>query len=229
MRRLAPMVAGLFALHGTVAVAQVGYPPASSPYRDLEYAQELTIVGGQFHGHRDPLFVGPQSGLLLGAHYEWRAGGPANLVGDISRIESDRRQVDPAKIGTARELGTVSRPLYSATIGLGLNLTGAKSWHHFVPEVGGGLGLVSDFHGQPDLGGFKFGTRFALYWGGGIKWVPAGRWQVRGDLTNRLYTLAYPESFYIAPTGGTAVAGSTQAKSFWMNNPALTIGISRLF
>jgi len=111
MRRLAPMVAGLFALHGTVAVAQVGYPPASSPYRDLEYAQELTIVGGQFHGHRDPLFVGPQSGLLLGAHYEWRAGGPANLVGDISRIESDRRQVDPAKIGTARELGTVSRPL----------------------------------------------------------------------------------------------------------------------
>jgi hypothetical protein len=33
----------------------------------------------------------------------------------------------------------------------------------------------------------------------------------------------------VAPAGGTAIIPSTQAKSFWTNNPALTIGISRLF
>jgi len=78
-------------------------------------------------------------------------------------------------------------------------------------------------------GGFKFGTRFAINWGAGIRWVPGGRWQVRGDITNRLYTISYPDAFYVAPAGGTAVIPATQAKSFWTNNPAFTLGISRLF
>ncbi|HEY2025830.1 MAG TPA: hypothetical protein VGG78_02405, partial [Gemmatimonadaceae bacterium] len=93
----------------------------------------------------------------------------------------------------------------------------------------GGVGLVSDLRSQADTGGFKFGTRFALNAGAGIRWVPAGAWQVRGDLTDRLYTIGYPEAFYTAPAGGTAVIPSTQAKSFWTHNPAFTLGLSRLF
>ena len=226
--RLAPIVSGMLMVVSTAAVAQVGYPPARSPYVDLENAQELTLIVGQFHGHRDPANVAPGGGLLVGAHYEWRAGGPAHLIGDVSRISSDRRVVNPLSV-TARELGTQSRPLYAANVGLGLSLTGAKSWHNIVPEVAGGLGLISDFRRQADSGGFKFGTRFAINWGGGIRWVPGGRWQVRGDIMNRLYTISYPEAFYVAPAGGTAVIKSTQAKSFWTNNPAFTLGISRLF
>jgi hypothetical protein len=110
-----------------------------------------------------------------------------------------------------------------------MSLTGAKSWHGIVPELAAGVGLISDFQSKADSGGFKFGTRFALTWGGGIRWSPGGQWQVRGDITNRAYTIAYPESYYTAPTGGTAVAKSTQSKSFWTNNPAFTLGLSRLF
>ena len=44
----------------------------------------------------------------------------------------------------ARARRPSSRPLYSADFGLGLSLTGAKSWHHLVPEIAGGLGFVSD-------------------------------------------------------------------------------------
>jgi hypothetical protein len=211
------------------AQAPVGHLPTKSPYRDLEYTQEFTIVAGPFHGHRDPANVGPQSGTLVGAHYEWRAGGPAHLIGDISRISSERRLINPAARDPLRELGTVSRPLYSANVGLGMSLTGGKSWHGIVPEVAGGVGLISDFRGQADSGGFKFGTRFAITWGGGIRWVPGGKWQVRADITNRSYTIAYPDAYYVVPTGGTAVAEATQAKSFWTNNPAFTLGLSRLF
>jgi hypothetical protein len=110
-----------------------------------------------------------------------------------------------------------------------LSLTGSKSWHHIVPEIAGGVGLVSDFHSQPDSGGFKFGTRFAFTWGGGVRYVPGGRWAIRADLTNRMYQLGYPQTYYLEPTGGTPVVQATQAKSFWLNNPAITLGISRLF
>ncbi|MGH7616261.1 MAG: hypothetical protein ACREPM_03460 [Gemmatimonadaceae bacterium] len=236
MTRLAPLVSrlslisGMLMLVGRAAAGQlVGHPPTSSPYLDLEYAQEFSIIAGNYHAHRDPADVGPQSGLLLGAHYEWRATGPLHLIGEITRMNSERNQLDPLKVGSARILPTVNRPLYSASFALGMSLTGGKSWHHFVPEVTGGLGLVSDLRSQPDSGGFKFGTRFALTWGAGIRWVPGGHWQVRGDLTNHSYTVAYPEAYFVAPAGGNAIASSSQSKSFWTNNPAFTLGLSRLF
>jgi hypothetical protein len=230
-KTIAPIVvSGLMLLAAATAGAQVGYTPARSPFRDIENAQELTLLVGNFHAHRDPADVGPQSGLLLGLHYEWRAGGPAYLVTEVTRMSSDRRLIDPLKFGAARELGTVSRPLYSADVGLGLGLTGGKSWHHLVPEFTGGVGLISDLKSAADSGGFKFGTRFALNFGAGLKWVPSSRWALRGDITDRAYTIGYPEAFYTTPVGGgTPVIPVTQSKSFWTNNPAFTLGISRMF
>jgi hypothetical protein len=227
--RLAPLVSGMLMLVSTAAAAQVGFIPTRSPYLDLEQSQEFTIIVGQYHGHRDPADVAPGGGFLIGAHYEWRAGGPAHITGEITRSSSDSRIINPLVGGTGRDLGNLSRPLYSANVGLGLSLTGAKSWHHIVPELSSGLGFISDFRSQPDTGGFKFGTRFAINWGGGIRWVPGGKWAVRGDITNKLYTISYPETFFVAPTGAPAVVPSTQARSFWMNNPAFTLGLSRLF
>jgi hypothetical protein len=227
-RRLALAVYGFLMLAGS-AGAQVGYLPARSPFRDLEYTQELTLIAGPYVTHRDNADVAPRDGLLVGAHYEWRAAGPAHLTGELAAINSDRLVLNPFAVGAARDVGISRRPLYTANVGLGLSLTGGKSWHNIVPEVAGGLGLITDFRSKPDSGGFRFGTRFALTWGGGIRWVPRGRWQVRGDITNRMYTIAYPEAFYIAPTGGTAVVPEGQARSFWTNNPAFTLGISRLF
>ncbi|HEY9228904.1 MAG TPA: hypothetical protein VIP11_19790 [Gemmatimonadaceae bacterium] len=232
IRRFAPIVCGTLMLAST-AGAQIGHLPAQSPYHDLEYKQELTLIGGSFLAHRDPANAAPQSGALIGARYAWRAAGPANLTAEISRIQSDRQLINPFVVGPGRDIGTTSRPLYSANLGLALNVTGAKSWHNIVPEVAAGLGVISDLRSKADSGGFKFGTRFAINWGGGIRWVPTGgRWQVRGDITNRLYTISYPEAFYLVPTGapaGSAVLAPQQARSFWTNNPAFTLGISRLF
>jgi len=229
-RSTTPIVATALLLAATASGAQVGHAPARSPYIDLEQSQELTLVAGQYHAHRDPANVGPQSGLLLGVHYEWRASGPLHIVGEFARIDSDRRLINPFKPAEAgRELGLTSRPLYSGDIGLGLSLTGGKSWHRIVPELAGGVGVISDFHSAADSGGFKFGTRFAFNAASGIRIVPGSSWQIRADVKNRLYTIAYPQTYYAAPAGGTAVARSSQPKSFWTFNPAFTLGISRLF
>jgi hypothetical protein len=214
---------------GQSVTAQVGYPPNHSPFHDLEYSQEVTILGGTFHAHRDPADVAPQSGTISGVHYEWRPSGPVELIGEFAHISSDRRIINPFKAGTAREVGTTSRPLYALDAGIGMSLPGGKSWHRLVPELQAGMGFISDLKVQPDTGGFRFGTRFAFNMGAGIKYVPAGHWQVRADLLDRFYTIAYPETFYTAPTGGTAVVGAAQARSFWTNNPALTLGLSYLF
>ena len=226
---MTPIVAAALAV-ASQAAAQVGYVPTRSPFHDLEYAQEVTFLGGDYHAHRDPADVGPQSGALEGVHYEWRAGGPVHLVAEFARISSDRRLINPFQSGAARELGQTSRPLYSLDGDLGLSLTGGKSWHRLVPEVFGGIGLISDLKVQPDTGGFRFGTRFAFNFGAGLRYVPGGRWQVRADVKDRFYTIAYPETFYTTPTGGGApVLNATQAKSFWTNNPAVTLGLSYLF
>jgi len=228
---IASTLCGAMLLAGGAAVAgaQVGYPPARSPYVDLDLTQEVTLLVGAYHAHQDAAQVGPQSGALIGLHYEWRAGGPAHLIGELSRVSSERNVINPFKVGASRDLGKQSRPLYLANVGLGLGLTGGKSWHHLVPEIAGGLGFASDLHTQPDTGGYRFGTRFALNWGGGIQWVPGGHLELRADITNRLYKIAYPEAFYIAPTGGTAVIPPDQAKSFWINNPAYTLGLTYRF
>lgn len=221
--------AAAVSLAGARLGAQVGYPPTRSPYVDLPYSQEFTLIAGDFHGHRDPANVGPQGGAITGLHYEWRAGGPAHITGEAAYISSDRRLIDPLRAEPGRELGTASRPLYSADVGVGLSLTGAKSWHRLVPEVGSSVGLISDLRSQPDSGGFLFGTHFAFGVNAGLRIVPGGRWQVRIDAKDRLYTLAYPQTFFTVPAGGTAVVPITQARSFWMNNPAYTLGLSWLF
>ena len=218
----------------TSARAQVGHDPAHSPFIDLDYRQELTLFAGPYAAKKDPAGVAARGGTLMGLFYAWRAGGPAYLTAELGRTASTRTVLDPRKPEATRNLGSQSWPLYTSDVGLSLALTGAKTYHRFIPMVRTGIGLVSDFKSKPDTGGYKFGTRFALSWGAGIRWVPGGKWQVRADWTNRLYTVAYPNSYYDPPqtTGGNPVPpilAADVAKSRWTNNSALTLGLSYLF
>ncbi len=223
----AALVAALL-LGASVAQAQqeVGYTPAQSPYRDLDYHQDVSAMFGWYHAKRDPVGVGPQSGLLTGVLYEWRAGGPAYLTGEFDRIASQRLVLNPTKPAATRTVGTRSDALYDVDLSLAIALPGFRTWHRLQPMVKGGVGLVSDFKGA-DVGGYTFGTRFAFSWGGGVRWVPGGRWAMRADVNNRLYTISYPEAYYQPPAGGgTPLLTPAQSRSLWTNNTALTIGIS---
>jgi hypothetical protein len=234
LRRI--LVAALLALSADSALAQVGYPPQSSPYRDLRESMELTFFSGYYRAKKDPARVAPVSGPMFGAHYQWRAGGPANLTVDVARVSSERRVLDPEKNGAClltdvncKSAGVYRWPLYAIDGGLAMALTGERSFLRLVPEVKAGVGVVTDFHSQPDVGQFSFGTRFALTWGAGLRVLPGGRYSLRADITNRLYSVKYPISYYVPADDGSLIFTARQSRSAWLNNPAFTIGVSYLF
>jgi hypothetical protein len=212
----------------TTAGAQVGHLPENSPYRDLETKQEFTFFGGNYNAGKDPLGVAPGDGSMYGLRYQIHVGGPAFLMARWSHVNTERFAIDPAKTGAGRQLGkqNVSVNLYD--IDLALNLTGQKSFHHIVPVINFGAGIAScgcTVTNDP----FNFGTPFAFTFGGGLKYVPGGRFQLTVDWNDYLYQLKYPTAYYVAPTGGTAAAPSDQSRSVWKNNGALTLGASLLF
>ena len=226
--RYLPLIALVIAASSARAQV-VGFKPEHSPYLDLDYSQEITPLLGYYWGRVDPAGVAPGNGALVGLRYEWRAGGPAHLTGEIARISSSRLVIDPAKPPATRDLGERSWPIWSADAGLGMSLTGARSWHNLVPEVKAGVGLMSDFK-SADVGGFKYGTRFALTWGAALRYVPAGsRYQIRADFSNRLTSIRYPDVYFRPPTAGLTPVLTGKDQSVWRNNPSLSIGISYLF
>jgi hypothetical protein len=213
----------------TTARAQVGHLPQNSPFRDVETSQELTFFGGRYGAGQDAINVAPHGGPMFGLRYEKHLGGPASLMVRWSHVNSERFPIDPTKSGSAAQLGKKSVSLNLYDINLALNLTGEKSFHHIVPVVNVGAGIAS-CSCTVALDPYKFGTPFAFSFGGGLRYVPGGRFQLRADLNDYLYQLKYPTQYYRVPTDGTAPAvPPNQSRTFWKNNVALTLGASVLF
>ena len=212
----------------TTAGAQVGHLPKDSPYRDLETRHEFTFFGGRYDAGRDPIGIGPRDGPLFGVRYQIHVGGPAFLMARWSHVNSERAAIDPTKLEPARQLGMKKVSLNIYDVALSLNLTGQKSFHHIVPVINLGAGIGScgcTVENDP----YSFGTPFAFTFGGGLKFVPGGRFQLMVDWSNYLYQLKYPTAYYVPPTGGTPAVPGNQARSFWKNNRGLSVGASLLF
>jgi hypothetical protein len=213
----------------TVA-AQVGHTPEESPYVDLVYRHEITTFTGYLKTPRDPASVAPRSAPLAGIRYAVQLSGPASFTARLAYAQSERTVLDPLEPATTRVVIPGARvPLLLADAGVALSLTGFKSWNRLVPEVNGGVGIISDFRTKGDVGGFSFGTRFALTLGAGVRYVPGGRFQLRADVTDNLYRISYPDSYYGTATGQTSIVESDQPKAFWTHNPTITLGVSYLF
>ncbi|MBW8771336.1 MAG: hypothetical protein JF589_16400 [Gemmatimonadetes bacterium] len=210
-----------------LSAQQVGFPPAQSPYRDLEFKEELSPYFGWGSASTDAAGVVPQSAEIVGLRYQIRLGGPVSFDADLSRMGSSRDLVDPSQISSKRVLGSTAAAVYGVNVGVAFSLTGKKSWHHIIPEVRGGVGLVSS-ETKEDKSGYSFGTPFAFTFGGGLKLLSVGRLQLRADATERLYKQKYPDSFYKTTLDGTSLL-TTQARSFWANQTLLTVGASLLF
>lgn len=213
----------------TTANGQVGHLPESSPYRDLETRHEFTFFGGDYSAGQDPIEAAPQGGPMWGFRYQVHVGGPAFLMARFAHVNGSRNAIDPTKIGAARDLGKHNVSLYFYDVNLAINLTGQKSYHHIVPVLNVGGGIVNcgscSVTGDP----YSFGTPFAFSFGGGLRYAPGGRFQITADWNDYLYQLKYPTEYYVNPSGGTAAVSPDQARTFWKNNRALTIGASLLF
>jgi hypothetical protein len=224
-----PFIGALaLALFATSARAQVGHLPENSPYRDLEASQELSFFGGHYSAGKDPIGIAPQGGSMYGMRYEIHVGGPAFLMARFAHVNSQRSPIDPTKSGAAAQLGTKNVSLNLFDANLVINLTGEKSFHNIIPVINLGAGIATcSCTVAPDP--YTFGTPFAFSFGGGLRYVPGGRFQLRADWGDYLYQLKYPAAYYLTPITGTAAVGGGQARSFWKNNRALTLGASLLF
>jgi len=211
------------------AAAQVGHDPEDSPYRDLEYKQELTLMGGWVKARHDPAGVAPQSAPMVGARYELSLAGPLALSSDFTTTFANRDVIDPSKPLAQRIPRNESSRVYAADVALAMNLTGRKSWHYLVPQVRAGIGVLRS-SAADDSSGFHFGTPFAFSFGGGLKLVPGrGRLQLRADLTDRVFKLSYPDTYYRLASDNTAVLPLSTPKSFYTHHAAFTLGVSYLF
>jgi len=219
--------AALALLVASPLLAQVGHEPASSPYRDLEYRQELTPYYGYAAAKVDAAGITPQSSAIAGLHYELYLGGPVSLTSDLSSMFSDRTVLDPTKPRAQRVVGTETATVYGLDLGMALGLTGRKSWHRLAPLVRAGVGIVTS-KAADDTTGLKFGTPFAFTFGAGVKFVPGGRIQLRADVGERLFKQKYPDAYYRTTSDNTAVLTDSK-RSYWTNHGLLTFGVSYLF
>jgi hypothetical protein len=207
------------------ARAQVGYPAARSPFEDLTYRQSFSAMSGWFFAQDDAAHVAPQSGPFVGVQYDIYLGGPASFTARVGSAIVDRNVLDPARPASTRLLGVERRPLTMADVGFSFALTGGKSYHHLVPLVHGGIGIVSNFEGA-DPGGLNLGTRFAFAYGAGVRYVPSGRWAIRADVGYHLFQLRYPDRYLEPALDSTSVLPATHSKSNWLNNKSVTLGLT---
>jgi hypothetical protein len=222
------LTAALLCLGGAPLAAQVGPQPEKSPYQDFVYHQDFSVFGGYFSGNRGSANVGPQSSPIFGVRYGLHIGGPAELSIRVGRASSMRNVIDPAKNGADRDLGTESDPICIADAGINVALTGQKSYHHFVPQFGVGVG-ASKSNSSKDVGGYSFGTGFAFNFGGGLKFVTHGPWGARLDLTDYFWQLSYPGAYLQPPTGISPVLSASQPQNEWKQNATITFGFTYIF
>ncbi len=225
-RQLMPMaVALLLATTSQGAVAQIGHLPAKSPYEDVKPAQTLTLNAGRIAVKRDPANVAPSPSPFLSLRYDLPVGGPAALYARYSFAPSERNVLDPSKPRVTRVVGTPSVATHLVDLGLDLSLTGQKTWHHLIPSLAGGVGVVSDF-GSADTGAYKFGTKFAFTYGAGVRYLLRNGWSIRGDATNSIWQYQYPDKYFVKASDTTSVLNDTKARSAWRGNWSLSAGIS---
>lgn len=220
----------LVTVSGSSLGAQVGSTPERSPFRDLEIRQDVTLLAGPTFGGHDKVGAAPRGGFAIGARYDINLGkSPIAFTASVMRQTATRDILQPGQPLANRVGLNVSQPLWAIDGAFTLLLTGNRSWHSLVPSATFGGGVVTDNKAVTDSSQFKFGTRFAPLIGLGIKFAPQrSRWTVRADVTNRFYSVPYPQTFRDStPNVPRILTGNT--KSSWTRNTMITLGLVREF
>jgi hypothetical protein len=211
----------------SVTHAQVGHLPQRSPYRDVLVRHQITYFAGYYGGTEDPGRVAPGDGPMVGARYSIRLGGPIFLTGRLAGVFTDRLVVDPTLPPAERLVGTTSVPLIFADAGFDLVLTGAKSWHSLSPAINGSVGIAGDASGTTDKSRFRVGIPFVLSYGPSLRFTPGdGKWSWRLDLTDQLFRIRYPESFFLKTGADSTYLPVDADRTLWRHNWATTLGVS---
>lgn len=199
--RIVGLAAALVAsvhLAGPVA-AQVGHPPASSPYSDIRKGHAVTALIGRFGGDGGNFGIAPHSGTVYGLHYDIRSGSTIQVGLGFARADLERLIVDPFVALADRVSGPVQQTVTFAEINLQFNVTGGKSWHRLAPFVGAGVGLTFPSGTAQDTSHFEFGRKIYLAPNAGVRVFLTDRIHLRGEARATFWKLKYPNTFEVEP------------------------------
>ena len=190
----------LLATAGSVsAAAQVGYPPAASPYRDIPRGHSVTAVVGRVGGGGGRFGIGPQDGTVFGLRYDVRAGATVQFGLTLAQGNLHRYIVDPFIEVARRKSGPVEQQIRFADISVQLNLSGAKTRHRLAPYTGVTLGVAFSDNVAQDTSGYRFGNRFYFAPQLGTRFFLTDRLHLRADVRGVFWKLTYPTSFTEEP------------------------------
>ncbi len=206
--------------------AQVGHLPSESPFQDVKLGQNISISAGWMFMDRDPAGVAPKSAGFGQLRYDAAVGGPASLFARWTIMPSTRALLAPGAIVPERITHNPSVVTHIIDGGIDLSLTGNKTWHHIVPSLAGGIGVVSDF-ASPDSGNYQFGNKFVFSYGFVVRYMHPKGLRVRLEASSYLWQYDYPDSYYLqAPDGSAIIVRGVGGTSAWTDNWALSGGVS---
>lgn len=211
------------------ATAQEGYDPAHSPYHDIPRGAVWALSVGHLGGSRGDVGVGPSDGLTGALRYEVPFGAVGVSLG-LAYARTSRFAQDYTKDSTSRRTGPFNDAVVLADAGLQLVLTGRKSWRRFAPFIGGAIGVAIGSRLAQDTSGYQFGTKITLAPNAGVRWYPARRISVRGDLRLVLWKLHYPLSYKVPNKfDNSTVLPALASLDQWTAHPWVTIGVGWTF
>lgn len=193
----------------SVATAQVGHDPEHSPYRDLRASHQITFSGGYVASGGGEAGAGPKQGPLTGLRYSLSLSGSLEM-----RVGAHGGSLDRALFDTA---GTVRQSVMIADAGFTLRITGPKTWHGWMPYIGGSMGIAAGSTVSQDS---TFGKPFQFGPHLGVRRYSAGRVSLWIEAWDPIWRLHYPLSWQSGDP-----LRVTQPRQ-WVHNPTLLIGLS---
>jgi hypothetical protein len=227
-------LAGAFVWLSAVATynrsaAQVGHDPAHSPYRDIKRGAGPRIVVGYLGGDRGRVPVGVSKGATFGLRYEVWLSGVTSLTAGVAYGQTSRFIVNPTDSAYKRTRGPVDNDVILTDLTLQFSLSGAKTWHGIAPYVSTGLGLAFGSNLPSDSSGYRFGTKFTIAPGAGVRFYPTRRLSIQTDTRVVFWKLRYPIDFKQLADDGTRVLALNAPETDWTVHPWISIGIGWTF
>lgn len=180
--------------------AQVGFPPAHSPYHELDRGAFVEAFGGRMFGGGGMFRLGPRDGTSEGGRLVIRANHTLQFSFGGWTAGTERELINAQDSVATRDKGLIPQRLIAGEIGIQLNLTGGKTWHGVAPYTGISLGLL---HGQSspavDTSGYTFGNKLFFAPTIGTRLYAGQRLYLKVDVRGVVWKLSYPTSYSLEP------------------------------
>lgn len=195
-----PVIVALLLAPCVSAIAQVGYLPTQSPFREIEHGSFLEVSAGRVLGGGGTLQLGPRDGTSEGLRWILRGKNTLQFSLGLWTADTKRSQIDPNDSVAIRNKGLVDHRLIGAEFGAQLNVTGGKTWHGVAPYAAFSLGFVrSQASPATDTSGYTFGTKVYFAPGIGTRLFVGQRLYLKVDARALIWKLDYPASYAKEP------------------------------